>query len=183
MSRRLSVPSLALAVVLSVGCDQARPTVTGPELASQALRSSANQLVPFRTSSYSFHVTSVVPEPGCNAAGESRRYLSGAGDATRLGSYSVELSFCSRAGGILDDGRGTFVAANGDRLNFTFHGTSAFAPPFTLTFTSYADFTGGTGRFDGASGQAIVTGSLDVRTGAGDGQWEGTVSSVGSSQF
>ncbi|PYP78098.1 MAG: hypothetical protein DMD35_12380 [Gemmatimonadetes bacterium] len=75
------------------------------------------------------------------------------------------------------------MAANGDRLNFTFHGTSAFAPPFTLTFTSYADFTGGTGRFDGASGQAIVTGSLDVRTGAGDGQWEGTVSSVGSSQF
>jgi hypothetical protein len=56
-----------------------------------------------------------------------------------------------------------------------------FAPPFTLNFTSYAEFTGGSGRFDGATGQAVVTGSLDVRTGAGDGRWDGTISPVGSS--
>ena len=155
--------------------------ITGPDLAFQAQRSVVEQVVPFRTSSYSFRVVGVVPEPGCNATGESRRYLSGEGTATHLGSYTVRLSFCSRAGGVLTDGRGTFVAANGDLLDLTVDGTSAFAPPFTLNFTSYADFIGGSGRFDGATGQAVVTGSLDVRTGAGDGRWEGTISSVGSS--
>lgn len=181
MSCRLSISAIALLLVPCAGCVQDRPAITGPDIAARALRSAAEQLVPFRTSRYSFQVVAVVPEPGCNATGESRRYLSGEGTATHLGRYTVALSFCSRAGGVLTDGRGTFVAANGDLLDLTFDGTSAFAPPFTLTFTSYADFTGGSGRFDGATGQAVVTGSLDVRTGGGDGQWEGTISSVGSS--
>jgi hypothetical protein len=181
MSYRLSVFSLSLVAFLSAGCDSARPTVTGPDIAFRAQRSGAEQAVPFSTSSYSFRVIAVVPEPGCDAAGESRRYLSGEGTGAHLGSYTVGLSFCSRAGGILDDGRGTFVAANGDLLHFTFDGTSTFTPPFTLSFTSFADFEGGSGRFGGASGQAVVTGTLDVRTGAGDGRWEGVISSVGSS--
>jgi hypothetical protein len=180
MSRRPSATFLSLLLVLSAGCEQARPTVTGPDIASRTQRSIAEWVVPFRTSNYSFGVIAVVPEPGCNATGESRRYLSGDGTATHLGSYTVGLSFCARAGGILTDGRGTFVAANGDLLHFTFDGTSAFTPPFTLDFTSYAEFTSGTGRFDGATGQAVVTGSLDVRTGGGQGRWDGTISSLGS---
>jgi len=181
MSYRLSLVSLSLLAFLSVGCDGALPTLPGPDIAMQAHRSSEEQMVPFTTSSYTFHVTAVVPEPGCDAAGESRRYVSGEGTGTHLGSYTVDLSFCSRAGGILDDGRGAFVAANGDLLRFTFHGTSTFNPPFTLSFTSYNDFSGGTGRFGSATGQAVVTGTLDVRTGAGGGRYEGVISSVGSS--
>ena len=181
MSCHRSVASLSLLLVLSAGCEQDRPTIAGPEFAARTQRSVSGQVVPFQTSSYSFRVTAVVPEPGCNATGESRRYLSGEGTATQLGSYTVDLSFCSRAGGILTDGRGTFLSANGDLLHFTFDGASVFAPPFTLNFTSYAEFTGGSGRFDGATGQAVVTGSLDVRTGAGDGRWDGTISPVGSS--
>jgi hypothetical protein len=180
MSYRLSIVSLSLVVLASVGCDTTRPVVTGPDIALRAQRSVAPQVVPFHTSSYSFQVTAVVPEPDCDATGESRRYLSGEGSGTHLGSYTVELSFCSRAGGILDDGQGTFVAANGDLLHFTFDGTSTFNPPFTLSFTSFADFGGGSGRFGGASGQAVVTGTLDVRTGAGDGRWEGVLSSLRS---
>jgi hypothetical protein len=181
MSCHRSVSSLSLLLVLSAGCEQDRPTIAGPEFAIRTQRSVSGQVVPFRTSSYSFWPTAALPEPGCNATGESRRYLSGEGNATHLGSYTVDLSFCARAGGLLTDGRGTFVSANGDLLYFTFEGTSAFAPPFTLNFTSYAEFTGGSGRFDGATGQAVVTGSLDVRTGAGDGRWDGTISPVGSS--
>ena len=180
MSRCRCVVSLALAAIISAGCDQPPSAATGPDAAFQAQRSASNQSIPFKTSSYLFRGIAAVVEPGCNAPGESRRYLTGEGSATHLGSYTVGLSFCARAGGILGDGRGTFAAANGDLLHFTFEGTSAFVPPFTLNFTSYAAFTGGTGRFDGASGEAVVTGSLDVRTGAGDGRWEGTISSIGS---
>jgi len=182
MLRRLAIVSLSLVAILSNGCDHAQSTMTGPDAAFQAQRSATEHAVPFKTSSYLFQGIAAVPEPGCNAVGESRRYLVGEGSATHLGSYTVELSFCARAGGVLDDGVGTFVAANGDLLHFTFEGTSTFAPPFTLTFTSYSVFIGGTGRFDGASGQAVVTGALDVRTGAGDGDWEGTISSIGSNK-
>jgi len=181
MLRRLSVVSLAPILILSAGCDRSAPAVMGPEVALEAQRSAPAQTVPFRTSSYLFHGIAAAPEPGCDAPGESRRYLAGEGNATHLGRYTVELSFCARAGGVLGDGRGTFVAANGDLLQFTFEGTSTFVPPFTLSFTSFATFTGGSGRFAGASGEAVVTGTLDVRTGAGDGGWEGTISSVGSS--
>jgi hypothetical protein len=181
MLRCPAIASLSLVVILSVGCDHAPSPPTGPDAAFQAQRSS-EQTVPFRTSSYVFQGIAAGPEPGCNAAGEARRYLTGEGSATHLGSYTVELSFCARAGGILDDGLGTFVAANGDLLHFTFEGTSTFTPPFTLAFTSYSVFTGGTGRFDGASGEAVVTGSLDVRTVSGSGEWDGTISSVGSNK-
>jgi hypothetical protein len=40
--------------------------------------------------------------------------------------------------------RGTFVAANGDLLYLTFEGTSTFVPPFSVNFTSFATFSGGT---------------------------------------
>ena len=183
MLRLICIAALALVSIVCTGCDRAPSALTGPVADFQAERSAAEREVPFRTSSYLFNAIAAVPEPGCNAPGESRRYLVGEGSATRLGSYTVELSFCARAGGILDDGLGTFVAADGDQLHFTFAGTSAFAPPFTLSFTSYSVFTGGTGRFDGATGQAVVTGALDVRTGAGDGEWDGTISSVGSTTW
>lgn len=180
MPRRYPVFTLWLAAILAAGCDETGITVTVPDAAFQAQRSATKQTVPFRTSSYLFRGVAAVAEPGCDAPGESRRYLAGGGSATHLGSYTVQLSFCARAGGILDGGLGTFVAANGDHLELSFEGMSAFSPPFTLNFTSYAVFTGGTGRFDGATGDAVVTGSLDVRTSAGDGQWEGNLSSVGS---
>lgn len=179
--RSPSLVSLSLVLILTAGCDQAGPTVVGPDIALQAQRSAVEQMVPFETSSYSFRTTARAPEPACNGVGENRVYLAGEGTASHLGRYAVTLSFCSRPGGILNDGRGTFVAANGDLLQLTFQGTSAFVPPFTLTFTSFAAFASGSGRFEGASGEAVVTGSLDVRTGAGDGRWEGRISSVGSS--
>jgi len=182
MLRRLAIASLSQLVIISTGCDRPRPTVTGPDIAFRAQRAATEQTVPFRTSSYLFQAIAAVPEPGCNAPGESRRYLSGEGAATHLGRYTVDLSFCARVGGVLDDGRGAFVAANGDVLQLTFEGTSTFVPPFTLSFTSFATFTGGSGRFVGASGEAVVTGTLDVRTGAGDGRWDGTISSVGSNR-
>jgi hypothetical protein len=181
MWRRLSIVSLWLPVILSAGCDQTS-AVMAPDRESSAQRSAVDRDVPFRTTSYLFRGIAAVPEPGCNAAGESRRYLAGEGSATHLGAYTIELSFCARSGGILDDGIGTFVAANGDLLRFSFDGTSTFAPPFTLSFTSYAVFTGGTGRFDGAGGHAVAGGALDVRTTVGEGRWEGSLSSVGSNR-
>ena len=178
--RNISPASLPLVVILAVGCDQAGNALVGPDVAVGAQPSAIEEMVPFHTSSYSFHTTSVAPAADCNS-GERRVYLEGEGTATHLGRYAVELSFCSRAGGVLYNGRGTFTAANGDLLRFVFHGTSTFVAPNSLPFTSFATFSGGTGRFEDASGDAVVTGTVDTATGGGDGSWDGAISSVGSS--
>jgi len=180
--RALSVPSVSLLAMLAAGCDQADRTLLGPEIDRLREGSSSVKSIPFRTSSYSFQVTAVAPEPGCDGTGESRVYLAGGGTATHLGRYTVALSFCSHPDGTLDAGQGTFRAANGDLLHFTFEGTSTFVPPVSLHFTSFATFSGGSGRFVAASGEATVTGTVDVSTEAGSGHWEGTISSVGSSK-
>lgn len=174
MSYRISVVSVAMVVVLATGCDQAATTVVGPDLAlsSQLLRS--DQTVPFKTNNYSFNIIASVPEASCD--GDNRVYLAGEGTATHLGIFTIAFSFCSRPNGILEDGQGAFVAANGDRLQFSFEGNSVFAPPSTVNFTSFATFAGGTGRFENAAGSAVITGNVDVVTGAGSGGWDGTIS-------
>ena len=158
------------------GCDANGPTESQTLLKLGMRRTNAQQTIPFHTSSYAFHTIDSRPEPGCDATGESRIYLTGSGAATHLGHYTVTFSFCAESDGTLRDGRGTFVAANGDLLHFTFEGTSSFVPPYSVAFQSHATFTGGSGRFENATGGAVVTGALDVMTGGGDGSWEGTIS-------
>lgn len=178
--RSLSVVFLFAAVI--AGCDRTGPTVAGPDIDLLTSRSPASHMVPFKTNRYSFQIIGAAVEPGCNAIGETRLSLSGEGTATHLGRFTVAFSFCSRPDLTLADGRGTFVAANGDLLHFTFDGTSSFVPPGSVNFTSFATFNGGTGRFERASGEAVVTGTVDVNTGRGIGRWAGMISSVGSSK-
>ena len=177
--RNASAVSVCVFVLVASACEGTGSALVGPDRDLQPARSAGTGMVPVRTSAYTDRITGAAPEPGCDASGESRLYLTGEGTATHLGRYSVTLSFCARADGTLTEGRGTFVAANGDLLDFSFRGTSAPASPPSLKFTSFVTFTGGTGRFDDASGRATVTGSVDLGTGTGEGRWEGTISSVG----
>jgi hypothetical protein len=179
--RSLSVLSLLLPAVL-VGCDGSAPTVAGPDVALPASRPATADIVPFKTSRYSFQVIGAAVATGCNATGEVRLSLAGEGIATHLGRFTVAFSFCSRPDLTLADGRGTFTAANSDLLDFTFDGTSIVVSPSSVNFTSFVTFTGGTGRFENARGQAIVRGTVNPITGAGSGRWDGTISSVGSSR-
>jgi hypothetical protein len=120
--------------------------------------------VPFKAH-YEARIVSVGPGPGC----DGRLFLAGEGTGTYLGHFTITLGFCGRADGTLDTGTGTFVAANGDLLNIVFHGVSDGGHPI-LHFTSYVSFTGGTGRFEGATGTATVKGIFDAATGSGPGR-------------
>jgi hypothetical protein len=129
--------------------------------------------VPFKAH-YEARSVGFGPGLGCNA----RLFLEGAGTGTHLGTFTIKLSFCGRGDGTLDNGVGTFVAADGDLLDVTFYGVSDRGSP-VLTFTSYVTFTGGTGRFDGATGTAIVHGIFDTRTNSGPADWDGTITFPG----
>jgi len=131
--------------------------------------------VPFKAH-YAASIVGVGPGLGCDA----RLFLAGAGTGTHLGNFTITLGFCGRADGTLDNGTGTFVAANGDLLYITFHGVSDGGHP-VLHFTSYVTFTGGTGRFAGATGTATVNGIFDAATGAGPADWDGFITFPGQS--
>lgn len=56
----------------------------------------------------------------------------------------------------------TFTAANGDVLRATGTGTNAMVAPGIVNFTADMTFTGGTGRFAGASGRAVIRGQANL---------------------
>lgn len=58
-------------------------------------------------------------------------------------------------------GNGVIVAANGDQGFFT---SSTLTNAMDMTFTGTVTMTGGTGRFDGCTGEVIITGSQDITT-------------------
>ena len=82
------------------------------------------------------------------------------GTATQLGAFTGggHVQFFSLADGTLvSEGTTTFVAADGDELYASF---LAFDPPGSDEFVGIFLFQGGTGRFHGASGIALVVATL-----------------------
>lgn len=102
---------------------------------------------------------------------------SAAGTSTLLGAFTVEfphtVTFATRSG----DGTYTFVAANGDTLTATFVGQAQGGP--IVSIEEHARITGGTGRFEDATGTFVVQRTFDPATGSTQGTFEGTISSVG----
>lgn len=74
------------------------------------------------------------------------------GEATHLGEFTRSESLVLHADGTFE-GSLVFVAANGDELCADFEGSFISATAAEATYT----FTGGTGRFDDASGEVDAT--------------------------
>lgn len=55
-------------------------------------------------------------------------------------------------------GSGTFIAANGDELDWSFQGFGKFLPGGLVEFSGDFWFTGGTGRFEGVTGGGAYQG-------------------------
>ena len=67
------------------------------------------------------------------------------------------------------------TAANGDELRHTTSGVVTPEGPAEVSFTGPMTFTGGTGRFAGASGSATFKGTASLATNTGAFSFEGTV--------
>jgi hypothetical protein len=165
------------AAVFCGGCDRSAPSVVAPSLGEETLRTSGERTVPFEAH-YDFHVVSGPVEP-CTGSTNARTYGAGEGVGTHLGRFTVTASQCALPGGITADGRGTYAAANGDRLYFTYSGHNS-RQGLAVTFTLSGTFVGGTGRFEGATGSATSIGAIDLSTGKAWADWVGQISSVGS---
>ena len=95
---------------------------------------------------------------------------------THLGRSTVSLNLVIDfvAGSIVSQ-EVTYTAANGDVLRAVIVGTFTITGPTTVAFGGSQNFTGGTGRFERASGSAPFEGSADLATSTSVFTFEGRI--------
>ena len=158
-------------------------TMTQADLASKTNAEKEKVTVPMKIDFYST-VNAASPALACTLPGvpfgiaNSGYFLHGS--ATHFGLINSETSmgldgFCNLSGStfiLSTTTGGQIVAANGDKITYTgsdeidlnniiFHGGT------TATITGLWTITGGTGRFEGASGSFQINGIVDVTTAGG----------------
>jgi hypothetical protein len=103
------------------------------------------------------------------------------GEGTHLGKYRAECDDCTYAPGagvptFFVDGRCTVTAANGDQVFATYEGQDTQHNAEVISWTAEAEVIGGTGRFEGISGNVTETATVYPPAGlTGTGVVEGTV--------
>jgi hypothetical protein len=101
---------------------------------------------------------------------------SGSGEATQLGRYTVSYQVEVNIPTISGIASAQFVAANGDSLFAEGLGQATETGiPGVVTIVEMYTITGGTGRFEGASGSFTVERVLDQTTGATSGTLNGKI--------
>jgi hypothetical protein len=157
---RTQILVLALGcAVAGAGCESAS---TEPSAPPSVARGGSD--LPF-SESYSAAGT-ITSSPSC-PAGTLLVELAGGGTATHIGRYTISNSHClDLATGVFTNGTFLKTAPNGDQLIGTYGGGgSILEPPLPPTLvgrfaiTGTIVFTGGTGRYAGASGTAAMTGT------------------------
>lgn len=105
--------------------------------------------------------------------------ITGTGDATQLGRFTVEVPHLVNQATRVGVGSYLFTAANGDTLTADFRGQAALVAPGVLSVTETAVIIGGTGRFAGATGEFTAERTFVLASGVTSGSLSGTISSPG----
>jgi hypothetical protein len=107
----------------------------------------------------------IVPDASCPFSGLGGT-LTGSGTATHLGAVTISATHCSiptHAGSVaISRGALAFTAANGDILYVEYMGTLSPFPDASGTNTFVGNYivTGGTGRFENAAGDGLLSGTF-----------------------
>lgn len=102
--------------------------------------------------------------------------IDAAGEATQLGKLTLSIPHLVNRATRTAVGTYKFTAANGDTLVAEFTGASTPIAPGVLYIVESATITGGTGRFDGATGSFACERLFDTAAGTTIGYFEGTIS-------
>lgn len=148
--------------------------------------------VPFKAKFYTLRDYSNSGEGFCTEDPYlSFNYQVGEGIGTHLGKFTTTISFCGRdQTPNYKNGQGVFVAANGDELYFLVPSPGEIGrvnpfehPLYEGQFQDAFTFSGGTGRFEGASGVGVTNSLVDLLDDEGnfipehqtDHEWIGTL--------
>ena len=136
---------------------------------------SAGDQVPFKGSLAG--TATITPLGGPIVAVEVRA----TGTATYLGKFTLEAPHVVDQSTLTAVGTYTLTAANGDTLTADLDGIARMVePPNVIAITETATVTGGTGRFEGATGSIQVERVFNRATGATTGTFDGWISTRGS---
>lgn len=107
----------------------------------------AGDAVPFKASVTTTNVTLISPDP-------FTLHIEASGTGTHLGTCELSsiTTWTPKDGGLWFEGNGTIEAANGDEIHYTAYGWS-----FPGSADGDFEITGGTGRFEGATGSGSFT--------------------------
>jgi hypothetical protein len=184
MSHFTSFPisaAAAVTVAFVVGCDRSGvPTAPGASAEPVDGRSPAATLVPFKGTFTATGAAADIPGDRCPAL---TIQIQGTGTATHLGSLTTVQSHCVAPPSFdFTNGEFTLTAANGDQLSGTYEGEFLLLDPPLAAIDGEFTFTGGTGRFIGATGGGDASGIQNLATGDATVVLEGRISSVGASK-
>jgi hypothetical protein len=105
----------------------------------------------------------------------------GTGNATHLGQFAFEHPHCANLVAFTLTGTFRLVAANGDQVFADFTGQSTATPTTGVRLVEgTATVTGGTGRFEGATGTITLRRLFNTMTNATVGSFNGVISSPGA---
>ncbi len=172
--------SIALITAAFVaGCDASGdPTAPRSSTAAPVGASSVAKQVPFKGTFEGTGTASALPGDRCP---DLIVEIHGTGQGTHLGRLTTNQSHCATPTSLsFTDGLFTLTAANGDELRGTYSGNFVPLDPPLFTIDGQFTFTGGTGRFTGATGGGDASGVQNLATGEATVSLVGTISNVGS---
>ncbi|OMP32638.1 hypothetical protein [Mangrovimonas sp. DI 80] len=158
----LSLFLWAFALLLSfTSCDTQETDMISNEISTQAKMANSSVEKPLKLNFFTKRNYSLTGEGYCTEAPfVGFNYQVGAGTGTHLGNFSVTIKFCE-AGLTYTNIDGVLIAANGDELYFTNPDDGSYGeviiiddPFYEGYFEDPIVFNGGTGRFEGATGNA-----------------------------
>jgi hypothetical protein len=106
--------------------------------------------------------------------------LEGSGAASQLGRFTLLAPHIVNQATQTAEGTYVFTAADGSTLTATLSGSASLAGPGVLAISEEATITGGTGRFEGATGSFSTERTFFLATGQTHGSFEGWISTPGS---
>ncbi len=151
---------------LLISCSKSDDMLPTDDSFGSNLKSAKNKTVtvtvPFKAS-FSVWDHSDYSDPVCGEPPIFFLTMVGDGNITHLGKMTTKMTFClNGATGYYYNTVGSFVAANGDELRFVIIEGQIFpndgdnSSYYQTRFNDPVIFTGGTGRFEGASGEAMT---------------------------
>jgi len=157
----MRAPVLATGIVLTLAVAVAGPVA-------------AKNLVPFRGEMSGSATITPIDPPIVSVLLETSGYASQLGRFTLVAPHTVNQATRVATGSY------TFTAADGSTLTATLSGNATLVAPGELAIAETGNITGGSGRFEGATGTFSTQRTFFPATGQTHGTFEGWISTPGS---
>ena len=133
----------------------------------------ASDQVPFRGSMSGTATVTPINPPVVSVLLET------SGTASQLGRFTLEAPHIVNQATLTAVGTYVFTAADGSTLTATLSGSASLVAPGQLAIAETGTITGGTGRFEGATGSFSTERTFFPATGQTHGSFEGWISTPG----